>query len=292
VTQPAVAVLDAPAADAEALPVADEALPENAIATEMPEIDEETPPETEATPETPAPKTLDDLSDDEFESHPRFKDFLARKTESARRTAENATVKKIREDSAKVAAGNNLTATVKANIEGLIKHIEAGNELDPADYSARLANLIAGNAWQYHAAAAQDLFNGALAVAMPSDYKFARDEVEKLRTLHEDVAAGRTEPTALYEYRIELLKKAAVEERLPAEREKWEKERATADRERARTDSQRAADSTRDGQPRPTAAGASSNAGGEAQLRARYDHPDTPPAERQRIYKLLYPEVS
>ena len=291
-TQPAVAVLDAPAPDAVALPAADEALPENAIAAEMPELDEGTPPETEATPETPAAtptKTLDDLSDDEFEAHPRFKDFLARKSESVRRQTENATARKMREDAEKVAAGNNLTETVKSNIEGLIKHIEAGNDLDPADYAARLARLVAGNAWNYHATRAQDFFNGALAVAMPADYKFDKDEVEKLRSLHEDVAAGRVEPPALYEYRLDLIKKAAIAEALPKEREKWEKERATADRERARTDRQRDADSARDGQPRPTSGGASrASVTNEAAIRDRLRDPDTTEPERKKLYRQLY----
>lgn len=259
-TQPAVAVLDAPVPDAIDQPVADEALPESPIATDVPELDGETPPETEATPEAPKPKTLEDLSDDEFETHPRFKDFLARKSESVRRQTENATAKTMRENAARVAAGQNLQQTVQANIAGLIKHIEAGNEIDPADYSNRLAGLLASNAWSYHAAQAGDVAIAGTARLFPAEHRFTQDDLAKLTTLHEDFMAGRVGLDVVVATRGEMAIEAQVAARLDAEKAKWERERSTAERDRTRTDRQRDADAIRDGQPRPTSAAAGTSA--------------------------------
>ena len=192
-TQPdaAVAVLDAPATGEIEQPVADEAQPESQISTEMPDGNEETPPENVEVPETPAPRSIDDLSDEELQEHPRFKQFANSKAESARRLAENATAKRFLDNAANVAAGENLKATIKANIVGLIKYIENGETLDPDDYAARLAELVGGNAFQYHAKTAGNVAIAAQAMAFPKDHKFTAEETASLTNLHQDYAAGR-----------------------------------------------------------------------------------------------------
>lgn len=249
----AVAVLDAPAPAEVGQPVADEALPETPLSPDVQDAGEETPPEKETVQPKSLPKSIDELSDDELREHPRFKDYVARQGESIRRTTQNETAKLIRADQARVAAGQNLEATLRTNIDGLVKHINEGGEVG-ADYAPRLAQLVAQAAWGFHSGAAVDWFNGAFASAMPADHKYSTAEMEQQRTLQEDVATGRAQASALFEFRLDQLKKAAVAEALPAEKVKWERERAKTERERAETERQREADEARDGQPRPTAA--------------------------------------
>jgi hypothetical protein len=201
-----------------------------------------TPPES--TEAAPPPRGIDDLSDEELDSHPRFKDRLARASESERQQRLDETQRKNNElrqawfDSGQYTASLAQAATL--DDEGNVR-------VDP-----KKASEIGASMWEAASFGAFGTLDNLVKKSMPADYRLPREATDRLEAVRKDVDAGRKPLDALVQATLETYREVVIETELPkridTEKRTWQREQDA----RNETERLRAAEQLQQTQPTPS----------------------------------------
>lgn len=221
--------------------------PPSDLTVETPETAEVESPETVEQPEAPeteAPRNpLDDLDEDSLLEHPKVKDILARREESARRKAEHeANTRKAAEDLQWTQARGYVNDLADV-LRGSIAEDEDGKavmRLDPSKVEGIINRVWATNVRGSVGVMAKLVHDERL-----SDFKFSSEDTKRLQDAYADFNADPVEGgIGYFRTLLDLTGKAAVEAATPDLRKAIEKDIRKEFETKAEADSRQKAEAT------------------------------------------------
>lgn len=225
------------------------------------------------TPEAPAPRSIDDLSDDELVEHPRFRGELRKREESQRQKAEADTARRLNQQAQ--------TFVNKGGVrDAMVALVNQG--IDKGNFDQNHLQSVANSLWVATTTVNNAAFEAAIDSAAPLEgvSQKTKDSIERIRN---GIETGRHTMEDLIAARLDAHKEAVIAAEMPRLRKEIEADIRKTNAAATETSALRQNGEQRSSQARPSSLSGSASGGRDAS--SIIADSSASPAERRRAFE-------